>query len=333
MKMPGKFTVIAVLFVEIPLCAVIGYSLYKAGVRANNVLGARAIRLEKDRYSYGPHGPFTFFYEPQADAVWVDSEDWLPGKVTYTINHDTLNERYNYAVEKTADTFRILTLGDSFTFGVYVNTDKNYSELLEDALNGPGGCGNGKKFEVINLGVIGYDIGYTVERYSVRGVKYDPDLVIWFINPHNLLWLRDPITAREEEIKQAEGPDAEKKFEAQGDYYHATNQAATDILEKMGKDKMLKQQEDYLKTFAGLYHGPLLLVVDSVMSDPKLKGVIDRFVSSRANTWVDSGLPDLVSSGTSFPDGHPNAYGHSVIASHIDSVVRSQKLVPCTLRQ
>ena len=34
---------------------------------------------------------------------------------------------------------------------------------------------------MLNLGLYGYDIEYAVERFRVRGQKYDPDLIIWLI--------------------------------------------------------------------------------------------------------------------------------------------------------
>ena len=58
-------------------------------------------------------------------------------------------------IKKNKDTFRIITLGDSFTFGMYINTKDNWTELLEDKLNSDMGCKNISMFEVINLGVGG----------------------------------------------------------------------------------------------------------------------------------------------------------------------------------
>jgi lysophospholipase L1-like esterase len=102
-----------------------------------------------------------------------------PSQAKYTINKDTLNERYDYSVKKQPGVFRIMTIGDSFTYGLYTNTDRNWTELLEDKLNADLRCQKSRKVEVINLAVNGYDITYTVERFLKRGIKYNPDLVIW----------------------------------------------------------------------------------------------------------------------------------------------------------
>ena len=113
-----------------------------------------------------------YFFEPNPN----NSED-------YSTNQDLLNERFNYATEKGQSTFRIIAIGDSHTYGLYVETRKNYPELLENMLNDQVICGLYSKFEVINLGVPGYDLSYSYERFRRRGVKYKPDLVIWFVNP------------------------------------------------------------------------------------------------------------------------------------------------------
>ena len=72
-----------------------------------------------------------------------------------------------------------MTLGDSFTFGVYVNTEDNWTELLEDKLNSIKNiCPNTDHFEVINLGVGGYDIEYAAKRYINRGKVYNPNIIL-----------------------------------------------------------------------------------------------------------------------------------------------------------
>jgi len=119
-----------------------------------------------------------YFHEPAANTV-ITSEKEAPNKAKYTINKDTLNERFNYLPRKEAGVYRIMVLGDSLAYGLFTDTDKNWVEQLENKLNKGKECGDIKKFEVINLGVDGYDINYTIERYRERGEKYHPDLIIW----------------------------------------------------------------------------------------------------------------------------------------------------------
>lgn len=326
MKSWVKISILIFCLAEISAGAVIGRQIYQ---RRQRVLGAQfVVKLEKDRYIYHPSGPFSLFYEPAPNGTWVDREFWLPGEVRYTINADGLNERFNYSVQKPAGTFRVMTLGDSFTFGVFVNTKENYSEVLEDTLNKERVCG-GTAMEVMNLGVNGYDIGYAAQRFISRGAKYNPDLVIWFINPHNMVELRDLITAREKEIQASMSAQDQKYYESQGDYYHATSQALRDLSATMSQDVILASQSSYFKRFADSYHRRLLIVDNNVSGNPAFEAVIDAFTAGRPDTWVERDMPVFSKIGGSLPDGHPNVYGHSVIASHIASYLKTQQILPC----
>lgn len=122
--------------------------------------------------------PFVNFYEPKPNIVDIGDENWLTFTPRYTINNDTLNEVKNYSVGKPANTFRIVTIGDSFTFGQFVNTKDNWTEGLEMDLNKK--CSD-KKYEVINLGVHGYDLAFSAYRYERRGEKYNPDLILFLL--------------------------------------------------------------------------------------------------------------------------------------------------------
>ena len=79
-----------------------------------------------------------------------------------------------YNLDKHSNTFRILVLGDSVTFGIGVNNNDLYTEKLEEMLNN-----NSKtNYEVWNLGIIGYNTLQELELLKVKGINYNPDLVI-----------------------------------------------------------------------------------------------------------------------------------------------------------
>ena len=122
---------------------------------------------------------YFFDLEPNQISTW--SASFLKKPITTVYNHDGLNDTKNYSIEKEPGTFRILTLGDSYTFGHFVNTKNNWTEILENKLNEKPICRNIKNFEVINLGAPGYDLTYEVARYKKTGQKYNPDLVIWML--------------------------------------------------------------------------------------------------------------------------------------------------------
>jgi hypothetical protein len=91
---------------------------------------------------------------------------------------------YNYA--RQASKHRIVTLGDSFTFGDEVSDDETYSYYLGSLL---------PDTEVLNLGVHGYGHDQMLLYLKEEGVKYSPDIVILgYVSidpPRNLLSFRD----------------------------------------------------------------------------------------------------------------------------------------------
>jgi len=91
-------------------------------------------------------------------------------------NLDGLHESRNYSIKKKSGLKRILIIGDSVAQGYRVNIHDNYSEKLEVLLNQRS---SNQKYEVINLGVIGYDTQQIFERLKEKGLKYNPDIVIY----------------------------------------------------------------------------------------------------------------------------------------------------------
>ena len=84
-----------------------------------------------------------------------------------------------YTEEKNSNTFRIYSLGDSYTFGWYLpNVKKTYTKLLEHYLN----MHIKKDFEVINASSPGFSLKEEVERYTSEGKFFNPDLVTIGLN-------------------------------------------------------------------------------------------------------------------------------------------------------
>jgi lysophospholipase L1-like esterase len=91
-----------------------------------------------------------------------------------SINFDNCRDR-EYTIEKLNDTIRVIALGDSFTFGWGVDLNDTWPKQLENLLNKK--CEK-KKFEVLNIGVPGYNTPMEIEFFKLRGIKYNPDIVI-----------------------------------------------------------------------------------------------------------------------------------------------------------
>jgi lysophospholipase L1-like esterase len=88
------------------------------------------------------------------------------------INADGFRD-LDYPLEKKVTVFRIMVIGDSFTFGQGVNLEDTYSKQLERRLNDMG-----KTSEVISCGVIGYGMWQYLETLERKVIPYKPDLVI-----------------------------------------------------------------------------------------------------------------------------------------------------------
>lgn len=94
----------------------------------------------------------------------------------YVINNAGFRD-YEYEVTKPDGTFRIIALGDSTTAGNGItDVDMTYTKLLEKLLNAE--SQSGKHYEVLNFGVGGYHTMQEVETLRVKGLEYDPDLVL-----------------------------------------------------------------------------------------------------------------------------------------------------------
>ncbi len=81
-----------------------------------------------------------------------------------------------FPAEKPSGVFRIVALGDSVTFGQPREPEQSYPKHLERLLNA---CAQDLCFEVLNLGVTGYNALQVAERLRVLGLRYHPDLVLY----------------------------------------------------------------------------------------------------------------------------------------------------------
>jgi hypothetical protein len=285
--------------------------------------------IRKENLVFPDTSHFQHFFELKPGETMTEHPDWLDHPVTYTVTQQGFNERMEYPKEKQSWTYRIITLGDSFTFGEYVNTPDNYSETLEKLLNGQR-CRETSRFDVINLGIAGYDIGYEAEHFIRQGRDLHPDLVIWLMNGFNFYQMRDLSMTREAEIDAAMTPDQRKKMEEAKDYYASANQAMHEVMDTLGKEKILAQQEVYLKRFAEVYDGPLVISLFGDLDEPDILALVNRFVASRPNTYLFRGLPAIQSLGATWPDGHPNELGHRLIAGNMFAYLFAERLYPCT---
>ncbi|MCX6875045.1 MAG: hypothetical protein NTW21_14730 [Verrucomicrobia bacterium] len=118
-------------------------------------------------------------YQPDPKVFWR----LKPDQNCYTkIDHkpvriNTMGTRgAEFPETKPASTIRILSLGDSRTFGWGLNDGETYSALLQKQLQEK--FGNGKKIEVINCGVNAWSFQQMSVFFREYALRWQPDMVI-----------------------------------------------------------------------------------------------------------------------------------------------------------
>jgi lysophospholipase L1-like esterase len=105
---------------------------------------------------------------------------YKPGSLGSTHGHPVRINSFGFRgpdwdIQKAPNGFRILALGDSFTFGQGVDENETYASLLREKLNG---MYPEKTIEVLNLGVQGYEAIDEMKLLEKVGPLLHPDLVL-----------------------------------------------------------------------------------------------------------------------------------------------------------
>lgn len=122
------------------------------------------------------------YLEPQVLGANSPTLKWelKPNQRSFSVDVPVVTNSHGFrdperSIAKGANTFRILSIGDSITFGMGVRFDAVYSQQLEKVLNA---TFRSPRFEVINMGVAGYNTRQELIALKEKGIRYEPDLVI-----------------------------------------------------------------------------------------------------------------------------------------------------------
>lgn len=316
----------------IELCVII-FFVIKIYSQKAYVLGQTTVSINpiKKEDLIFPEAELKDFYEPKPNSIQESTEDWLEKKAHYSINSDSLNERFDYSVEKSKSTFRIITLGDSYTFGLTVDTSKNYPETLEDILNANLFCPSIKKFEVINFGVAGYDIAYAVERFKKRGEKYNPDLLLWFLKQDDFTNINELMLKKAEKYKKKLSDDNQiEAFRENGDFFPYWKFARADVYNQIGIDEVRTYQSRAIKKISMYHKSTILIFTEKNLINEKEKNIITDFLNITAHSYFyDEITNTFADNSLRQKDGHPNEAGYAVMAKELFEVLKDKKIIPC----
>jgi lysophospholipase L1-like esterase len=133
--------------------------------------------------AYGSYAPDAFLpFKPRPSTRITGRTD----EFDYDYRHNRQGFRdVEHATEKAAGTFRILGLGDSFTYGVGVTLEETYLSRLEQMLNARAGAH--PRVEIVKAGIPRYfpePERILLEKY---GLAYRPDLVVVGFLPNDVI--------------------------------------------------------------------------------------------------------------------------------------------------
>jgi len=114
--------------------------------------------------------------DPVLDFRHVKNSSWVQNNIHFNINKHGMRD-YDYNYEKDENTFRILILGDSVSFGYGINLNEIYGKQLEGKLRKY--SDDDLKFEVIMLSLSGINTEQEVRLLESEGLMYDPDLIVF----------------------------------------------------------------------------------------------------------------------------------------------------------
>jgi lysophospholipase L1-like esterase len=149
-------------------------------------------------YDYFTHGSLSVQRAPDLSfgiRSWTLHHALRPGYHSPNVNTNALGLRSpEVTIPKRAGTFRILLLGDSFTFGLRVSDHEVFARRLEEQLRSKYGLASA---EVVNAGVLSYCpmLEYLQYVHQLHGLE--PDLVILNFDmsdvQDHLLYSRDAV--------------------------------------------------------------------------------------------------------------------------------------------
>jgi lysophospholipase L1-like esterase len=318
------------IFLVIGECAIacwLCYAIIRAWNQKTNVLGTNnVIHLKKENYLSAQNiDNLSHYYEPTPNTIHRYSESWFPKNTSATINADGLNSERDYSVVKSNRTYRIIALGDSFTYGVGVNTKETWPARLEDVLNTNLHCSQFDQYEVLNLGVPGYDLQYEKTRFKQKGLKYNPDMVLWMVLENDFTEVYERMAERRITILK-EFP--ANILEQPSGYGDVMTRIADEFRKTHNEAWFHAHYKDVFHDFFSSYHN--LTVFLGVDRSTSYMNILHDAVIRNEGMFYYHDLEYVCGDGhNQFIDRHPNKLGHQKIAESVYQYIVTNNLIPC----
>ena len=201
---------------------------------------------------------------PNVEGIYTVEGD---GNIYYSKMNSKGLRDVEHSYENTGGKYRILFLGDSYTYGYAVNTSDAYPRVLEGMLNSLGD----REHEVINGGISGWGTDTALAWLMYEGIKYEPDMVVLGFLTHN-----DPTDNMREEIYYVE----EGKLTRN---YHPTNYSL-----RMQLSNFINSNSHLYRLVKSRLYDPMFAEDQSERWD-ELRSYYARTVSGIYNSKVDEG--------------------------------------------
>lgn len=245
--------------------------------------------------------------------------------VAYALNSRGHRDR-EYEVPRPENVFRIVCLGDSFTFGQGVHAQDTVSSVLAARLNEQTeAAGQFTRYEAVNCGASGYSTHEERMSYERQGRAYQPQVAVV------LMVLNDDVNSRDEQTQLAA---AQQGLEVVRALRNAAGAGTRrDFSKSLAELRELNKacQADGAKLVVAVFrHEPIVAGGDW---DRLIKTVQPGLAEDQI-PYVDLG--DAIVAKASFDDlrvypggdPHPSAVAHAAAAEALEKYLRAQRLIP-----
>ena len=209
-----------------------------------------------------------------------------------------------------------------------MNTEDNYSEILEDLLNNNLYCKNTKKFEVINLGVPGYDIQFSLERFRLRGKKYNPDVVIWLLKNDDFDQIANIIKGK----MRFSDKQAEEGILTPAEWREMSDKTRREMTKELDRKKLYQYQESLLNLMRNEHKKALVIFTSPIYVGEEHQKILENFAHSDENIYFGKAISETITDTENIvspDDTHPNKRGHLLIANDLLRYLIQNRIVPC----